>query len=137
MTLIKVGGRGTQKVGQMRRIHGMAIDPVMLMDQLRKETGGTVYGKDIKSAFNSVGGGNVAEIFKDLPDLALWIDRFLEPRNFNIVIDQGNIGSTTMTGGAPQGPPLSPALFSIYMSHMITEAQQEMDTRDARRTRKH
>ena len=57
-----------------------ATDSVMLMDQLRKDTGGTIYGKDIKSAFNSVERAKVAEIFQDLLDMAAWIDRFLESR---------------------------------------------------------
>ena len=39
-----------------------AMDSVMLMDQRRKETGGTVYGKDIKSAFNLVERAEVAGV---------------------------------------------------------------------------
>ena len=64
-----------------------AIDSVMLMYELRKDRGGTVYGKDIKSAFNAVDRANVAYFFQDLQDLAIWIDRFLEPRSFDIMID--------------------------------------------------
>ena len=30
-------------------------------------------------------------------------------------------------GGTPQGPPVSPALFTIYIIHMITEAQVKID----------
>lgn len=78
-----------------------AIDSVMLMDQLRKETGGTVYGKDIKSAFNSISREKVGEILVALSDLAKWVDRFLEPRKFDITIDGRVIGSTTMTAGTP------------------------------------
>ena len=104
-----------------------AMDSVMLMDQLRKETGGTVCGKDIKFAFNSMEKRKVAEILKDLPDVAEWVDRFLQPRKFNIRLDGRIIGSTTMTEGTPQGSPLSPALFTIYMSQMITEAQNKID----------
>ena len=100
------------------------------MDQLRTDTGGTVYGKDIKSAFNSVERAKVAEILKDQPDIAAWIDRFLEPRSFDITIDGRRIGSTTTTGGTPQGLPLRLALFSIYMSHMIKESQQKLDVLD-------
>ena len=83
----------------MAQLQGrVATDSVMLTNQLRKDTGGTVYGKDIKLAFNSVGR---AEIFKDSPELAAWIDTFLKPRSLNIRIDGRKIGSTTMTGGTP------------------------------------
>ena len=91
-----------------------AIDSVMLMDELRKKTGGTVYGKDIKSAFNSVERTKVAEILADTLDLAAW---FLEPRTFDIKIDGRIIGSTRMTGGTPQGSPLSPALLHVTYNH--------------------
>ena len=66
----------------------------------------------------------------------MWIDRFLEPRSFDIMIDGRRIGSTTMNGGSPQGSPLSPVLFSICMSHVITEAQQQLDILDTRQSRK-
>ena len=49
----------------------------MLMDQLRKQTGGTVYGKAITSSFNSTERQKVAEILKGLPEIAAWVGRFL------------------------------------------------------------
>ena len=110
-----------------------AMDSVMLMDELRKKTSGAVYGKDIKAAFNAVERAKVAEILEDTPDLA---DRFLEPRTFDIKIDRRTIGRTRMTGGTPQGSPLSPAIFVVYMSHMVTQAQQQIDIADKRKTRR-
>ena len=61
-----------------------AIHSVMLMNQLRQESVGTVCGKDIKSAFNSIRGNG---ILSELPDMGKWVDRFLEPREFDIRMD--------------------------------------------------
>ena len=83
--------------------------------------------QDIKSAFNSIERQMVAHILKDLPDIAKWVNRFLEPRRFNISIYNRIIGCTTMTEATPQGSPLRPALLTVYMSHMITQAQEQMD----------
>jgi len=58
-----------------------AIDPVMLMDELRKETEGEANGRDIKSAFSSMK-EIMYEILKEHEDLREWVDHFLRPRTF-------------------------------------------------------
>lgn len=42
-----------------------AIDSVMLMDELRKTTSGRAYGRDIKSAFNSLDRDAMYRILRD------------------------------------------------------------------------
>lgn len=52
-----------------------------------------------------------------------WIGGFLAAGKFEIKRDRRTIGTTTMT---EQGSPLSPARFTIYISHMIAGAQKEL-----------
>jgi len=76
-----------------------AIDSVMLMDELGRETEGEVYGRDIKSAFNSLDRDEMREILKGHEGYQEWVDHFLRPRTFNIKVDERVIGKATMTGG--------------------------------------
>jgi len=112
-----------------------AIDSVMLMDELRRKTGGHVYGRDIKSAFNSLDRDEMYNILWNHEDLREWVDHFLRPRSFKVKVDGETIGSTTMVGGTPQGSPLSPTLFTIYMSRVVWEAEGEMDKLEGKRRR--
>lgn len=104
-----------------------AIDSVMLMDELRRKVGGHVYGRDIKSAFNSLDRDEMYKILQDHDDLREWVDHFLRPRSFDVKVDGKRIGRTTMVGGTPQGSPISPTLFTIYMSKVVWEAERELD----------
>jgi len=88
---------------------------VMLMDELRRETGGEVYGWDIKSAFNSLDREVMREVLAGHGDLREYMDYFLRPRDFEVRVDGRRIGEGTMVGGTPQGSPLSPTIFTIYL----------------------
>ena len=103
-----------------------AIDSVMLMDEIRKETGGEVYGRDIKSAFNFLNREVIRKVLTHHEDLQEYVDHFLRPRNFEVRVDGKKIGEGTMVGGTPQGSPLSPALFMIYMSAIVHEAEEKL-----------
>jgi len=111
-----------------------AIDSVMLMDELRREIGGEVYGRDIKSAFNFLDSEVVREVLAEYGDLWEYVDHFLRPREFEVGVDGRKIGKGTMVGGTPQGSPLSPALFTIYMSAMVWKAEKKLrETEEERR----
>ena len=55
----------------------------------------------------------------DPEDLALWVRGFLRPRPLSRKVDHRVTGNATMTGGTPEGSPLSPSLYTIYMSAMV------------------
>ena len=95
-----------------------AMDSVMLMDQLRnRSVGKDVHGRDIHSAFNSIDTEIMCNLIEEKHTKA-WVKDFLKPRTFQIKTNK-IIGEATMTRGTPQGSPLSPSLFTVYMSAMI------------------
>jgi len=96
----RIGGLFHERAFAGRKGRG-AIDSVMLMDQLRKETGGHVYGRDIKSVFNSLDRDKIYKILQGHKDLREWVDHFLRPRTFEIKVDREPIGSITMGGATP------------------------------------
>ena len=55
----------------------VVIDSVMVMDELRQKTGGTAYGRDIKSAFNVLDKNKMSAILEQHPDMTTWIDQLL------------------------------------------------------------
>ena len=102
-----------------------ALDSVMLMGYIAEQHGeGVIVGRDAQSAFNSVRREYAREILGGHKGLQEWIYDWLAPRRFNIEVDNQVIGSTKMTGGTPQGSPLSPALFTIYMSKVVWKAEE-------------
>jgi len=58
-----------------------------------------------------------------------WVDDWLSPRQFMMEVDGQVLGKVTMTGGTPQGSPLSPALFTIYMSSVVGDTEERLKQR--------
>ena len=103
-----------------------AMDSVMIMDQLRrKHPGKHVHGRDIHSAFNSIDTTiTVCSLIK-ARDLGFWVKDFLALRSFQIKTNR-IIGESTMMEGTPQGSPLSPILFTMYLSAMVKRVDEKL-----------
>ena len=101
-----------------------AIDSVKLIDEIRKKAGGDVYGRDIKPAFNSLDGDVMRKVLREHEGLRDRVDYFMRPRTFDVKVNRRVIGKGMMVGGTPQGSPLSPTLFTAYMSSMVWEAER-------------
>ena len=114
-----------------------AIDSVRLMKMLsEKHSAGEIIGRDAQSAFNTLRREVTKKILDQHVWLKWWIDDWLAPRSFGIEVDGKEIGRTTMTGGTPQGSPLSPALFTIYMSSVVWAAERKLTQRGGRELRR-
>jgi len=97
-----------------------AIDSVMMMAMIaEKHPEGDIVERDVQSAFNTVRREHVREVLRNHEWLREWIDGWLAPRRFDIEVDGHTLGEVVITGGTPQASPLSPALFSIYMSSVV------------------
>jgi len=90
-----------------------AMDSVMLMAHIvKKHPEGVIVGRNAQSALNTVRREHVRKILDGYGWLREWIDDWLAPRQFSMEMS----GQVAMTGETPQGSPLSPALFTVYMS---------------------
>jgi len=107
-----------------------AIDSIMLMAYIAEQhPAGAIVGRDAQSAFNSVRREHVWKILENHVEAQIWIDDWRSPRKFEMEVDGEVLGQVVMTGGTPQGSPLSPALFTIYMSSVVWEAEKRLAQR--------
>jgi len=90
-----------------------AIDSVMLMAYIAEKHPEGIVGRDSQSALNTVRRDHVRRILDKYGWLRDLIDDWLALRRLSIELDGHDLGPVTMTGGTPQGSPLSPTLFTV------------------------
>jgi len=114
--------------------HRLAIDSMMItvgkVERARAEgKRATLLGKDVVSAFNRVRADRLCGILEraGLHWEAEYCRNFLGPRTFTISWDGSFMGTAHMDEGSPEGSPLSPVLWLIYIAETLRNAQGRMN----------
>lgn len=85
----------------------------------------TLLGKGIMSAFNRVRKEKLVRLltYNSLPSLAAYSRGFLAPQTFKMYWVGQERGIAQMAEGTPQGSPLSPVIWLIYLDDTLRKAQ--------------
>jgi ribonuclease HI len=110
-----------------------AIDAVgRLMKRVEEawERGNTaaVLLMDVKGAFPHVAKGNLIKRMEEMgfeADLVRWVESFMEERKVIMSMDGKEGDSMDVETGVPQGSPVSPVLFVIYLSGLFGRVEEK------------
>jgi hypothetical protein len=83
---------------------------------------------DVKGAFNHVSRTRLTKRLEELEaDLQLirWTDNFVKDRKVSLIINGHETAMKPTNSGIPQGSPISPILFAIYISGVFEEVEDE------------
>jgi len=84
---------------------------------------------EVKSAFNNVSRGYLFERMTQLnvePDLIRWTEEFMSDRKVGLVLNGQNGTDHGVDMGIPQGSPVSPILFTTYLSGLFAHVEREV-----------
>jgi len=82
---------------------------------------------DVKGAFPHVAKGNLIKRMEEMgfeADLVRWVESFMEERKVIMSMDGKEGDSMDVEMGVPQGSPLSPVLFVIYLSGLFGRVEE-------------
>jgi ribonuclease HI len=129
--------RGIMHPGQFgsRQRHS-SIDAVACLTQWTHEAWreGQILGTlmmDVKGAFDHVHRGLLLRRMKDMGihrELRAWTESFLTNRRASLVLDGLEGEARAVETGVPQGSPVSPILFAIYLSPLFTHVEDQCPT---------
>jgi len=110
-----------------------AIDAVgRLMKRVEEEWGrgntAAVLLMDVKGAFPHVAKGNLIKRMEEMgfkADLVRWVESFMEERKVIMSMDGKEGDSMDVEMGVPQGSPMSPVLFVIYLSGLFGRVEEK------------
>jgi len=83
---------------------------------------------DVKGAFPHVAKGNLIKIMEEMgfeADLVRWVESFMEDRKVIMSMDGKEGDSMDVETGVPQGSPVSPVLFVIYLSGLFGQVEEK------------
>lgn len=116
------------------RKHRSAIDAAVLLIQKveqvweSRKIAGALF-MDVKGAFDHVSHAQLARRMSDLgidDDLIGWTQSFLTDRWVELVIDEHTNPKCKVETGIPQGSPVSPILFLIYISEVFLKIESRL-----------
>jgi len=83
---------------------------------------------DVKGAFPHVAKGNLIKRMEEMgfeADLVRWVESFMEDRKVIMSMDGKEGDSMDVEMGVPQGSPVSPVLFVIYLSGLFGQVEEK------------
>jgi len=83
---------------------------------------------DVKGAFPHVAKGNLIKRMEEMgfqADLVRWVESFMEERKVMMLMDGKEGDSMDVETGVPQGSPVSPVLFVIYLSGLFGRVEEK------------
>ena len=92
----------------------------------------SIFFINIKGAFNHVSANQMLKICQKLQlpkSLCYWIRSFLQNRRIQLKFDGNSQEMTNIEVGIPQGSPISPILFLIYIKFLFTERKSNTNER--------
>jgi hypothetical protein len=84
---------------------------------------------DVKGAFDHVSRGRLLARMVAMrieSNLVRWVDSFLQNRRIRMVIDGCELEEREVRTGIPQGSPVSPILFAIYLSGVFSAVESSV-----------
>ena len=84
---------------------------------------------DIKGGFQNVRSTEVLSRIGGCDPLRCWLpwlEQFMSPREFEVTWDGSGQGRGVATMGVPQGSPLSPVLFLVFMAPILEEMERQV-----------
>ena len=84
---------------------------------------------DVKGQFQNVVGEEVLRQLQEVEGtrgLCGWVERFVSPGDFEVLWDGRVRGRGRSTLGVPQGSPLSPVLFLVRMSPILSQMEKRI-----------
>jgi len=96
--------------------------------QASKKNTAAVLLMDVKGAFPHVAKGNLIKRMEEMgfeADLVRWVESFMEDRKVIMSMDGKEGDSMDVETGVPQGSPVSPVLFVIYLSGLFGQVEKK------------
>jgi len=90
---------------------------------------------DVKGAFPHVAKGNLIKRMEEMgfeADLVRWVESFMEDRKVIMSMDGKEGDSMDVETGVPQGSPVSPVLFVIYLSGLFGQVERKKKSVEVR-----
>jgi len=116
----------------------MALIISHILRETRKGAKVSLLGKDIVSAFNHLRHQpTLKKIRSCSPDNLVFVKQFLTPHHLQISWDGAPRGEAYMCEGTPQGSPLSPVLWLLFLADTLERSDRRIKDIPLQPTRRH